>query len=793
MNIPAPDTLFNSLSRGFRKIQNNRILKNVADLLLGKYLFLTGLLVSLFISFDVIEKISTTDVLLYYTLPCESNQFHINNLGGIFGYAIGNITSLGTVFKFFYIALVVWGAILITWWCGRIPDKLKRAEFLGVTAVFLKAFMLTGIYESSLLDVYDLQFNLFLSLLLLGTAATLAHSAKLGWIPAVVILSAAAQLVDSRTFIILIPFLVFLCITAGGIAHQNANRLRIICAFSGITVIAVFAVTQLMSLNNDVDWQPIAEYILTHGESGLDLEYVNIENFYRQSVWDNLPIIIVEYSDPTIFPVKSNAVLVMLSLGCAYFIGYIKRRKSGSEKRGVFAALKSAVTFNEDNRNAKFPVAFLVLFLFYTDILAPRIGLIEFTLILAVAVLAYVVQKPKFCSEPAIERRYFFGSVIVLVLLKLLICILAMESEPFAQMHYYVSYQSFGLIPRGLIGSIFYALFGEIIPFDNMLIVLKIAFAVLLGLFVLFLWWMNRSSDERSANTVIKPLTMVFLISPVFSLFFHSNNIFKLDYFFICITLLCLFLAVKNKPFVWAIPLLCVVCMLIHTVFACTMFPILFIVLVYRAFIYSEGHAARNTSVMLLSLGAVAALFLYFTFVYTVPDELTLEGILDTMAYRSVDGLEPDSVFVKLIWADKDNEHIGYFQSLIKPSQIVNFAYVFICALPLTLMYLYALNHSAKAEKKALPKLGYLAMGLAPFVTFVPAVTETDYGRWCSYYLLTIMLGIALLSKMQPENAKWFDGIDTGFLKRFFGVAFIPAACFPTFDAFIRIIPFFGR
>ncbi|MGN1422785.1 MAG: hypothetical protein ACI4XA_05375 [Oscillospiraceae bacterium] len=793
MIIPAPDVMCQNIGRRFRKLKDNRVLQSISELMPGKYLFLTSVIISLYASFNVIEKISTSDVLLYYTLPREPNQFHPNDLGGIFGFMIGDISTLSIIFRIMYLVLILWSSALITWWGRRITDKLKRLEFLGIVTVFMKMLMVTSIYNSSYFDINDLPFNMFLSLVITGTAATLARSVKLGWLPVVVVMTAAAQLVECRTILYLLPLLIFLCITAGGVAPRGANRLRIICAFSGITVIAVLTVTQIFSQNNNVDWAPIAGYIATYGESGMELEFATVDYFYKGSVFDLMPYNIRHFFSPKLFLIKSNAVLVFLSLGCAYFMGYLKRRKNDPNKQGVFAALKKVFTFTEENRNAKLPIALIALFLVYTDIITPNLGIVEFSVILIVAVSIYCIEKPKEYLGLNVERKHFWSCLTVFILLKLFTSILAMEGEQFSYMHYYVSYQSFGIIPRGLIGSIFYAVFGETITLDKLLVILWVVFSLMPVLFFLFLRRIWNSSDERSANTVIKPLLMLFIVSPAFSYWFSLNNIFKLDYFLLCITLLCLYIADKNKPFVWFIPLLAAVCMLIHTVFACTMFPILFIVLVYRALVNSEGHTARNITVMLLTLAAVASLFLYFTFIYTVPDELTVEKVMRTMLFRSSGSIKPDESFVELIWADKGNEHIAYFQSLIKPSQIINIGYIFICALPLTLMYFYALNHSAKAEAKVLPKLGYLAMALSAFVTFVPALTETDYGRWCGYFLLTIILSTVLLSKMQPDSKKWFDGISAPFFKRFFAAGLVIAACFPTFDAFIRELPFFGR
>lgn len=793
MNIPAPDVIQHSICRHFHKLKDSRVLQSISELMLGKYLFLTSVIISLYASFDVIEKISTSDVLLYYTLPCEPDQFHPNNLGGIFGFMIGDISTLSIIFRIMYLVLILWSSALITWWGRRINDKSKRFVFLGVVTVFLKTLMVTSIYNSSYFDINDLPFNMFLSLVMIGTAATLSRSVKLGWLPVVIVLTAAAQLVECRTILYLLPLLIILCIAAGGIAPRFAGRLRILCAFSGITVIAVLTATQIYSLNNNVDWAPIADYIAAYGESGMELEFATVDYFYTGSVLDIMPYNIRHFFSPKILLIKSNAVLVFLSLGCAYFMGYLGRRKNSADKQGIFAALKNVFTFNEENRKAKLPIALIALFLIYTDFIAPKLGIIDFSVILIIAAAIYCIEKPKEYLGLNIERKHFWSCLTVFVLLKLFTSILAMEGEQFVYMHYYVSYQSFGIIPRGLIGSIFYAVFGETITLDKLLVIFWAVFSILLVLCFLFLRWIWNSTDERSANTVIKSLLMMFIVSPAFSFLFHLNNIFKLDYFLFCITLACIYIAVKNKPFVWVIPLLAAVCMLIHTVFACTMFPILFIVLVYRALVNSEGHTARNIAVMLLTLAAVASLFLYFSFIYKVPDELTLEEIMKTLLFRSSGSIQPDETYVKLIWADKDNEHFAYFQDLIKPSQIISIGYIFICALPLTLMYFYALNHSAKAETKALPKLGYLAMALSLFVTFVPALTETDYGRWCGYFLLTLILSIVLLSKMQPDNKKWFDGISEPFFKRFFAVGLVIAACFPTFDAFIRELPFFGR
>ena len=191
---------------------------------------------------------------------------------------------------------------------------------------------------------------------------------------------------------------------------------------------------------------------------------------------------------------------------------------------------------------------------------------------------------------------------------------------------------------------------------------------------------------------------------------------------------------------------------------------------------------------LFITFFVVAGTFLYFSFVYEVPAHLETESCVEIIEERAGEYLDVPEDLFECIWVDKEGTHVEKMQERIKGTQIINAIILLVASSPLLYMYYYALSRSAKKEKKLFAKLGYLAMGLSVLVVFPPFITDTDYGRWSTYYLMILLLVPAMLTRLQPEGKKWYADMNKPYLIKFYFIAAIALSGLKTFDTFLRAL-----
>ena len=180
-------------------------------------------------------------------------------------------------------------------------------------------------------------------------------------------------------------------------------------------------------------------------------------------------------------------------------------------------------------------------------------------------------------------------------------------SEEFRITPFYICYQDFGFIQRGLFGTVFRLLLGSYIPRDTFFSAYFISYFLLKLLFFLLLVRTMHYAKSNEDRTVAMLLVFALLVSPGFDKFYFE----MFGYIMAWASVL---LAYKNRYSMFLIPVFCLLAMMTHQVFASIIFPVVFIVLVYRAFIGSQGHTVRNTVILTLTVLSVAVSFFYLSF-----------------------------------------------------------------------------------------------------------------------------------------------------------------------------------
>lgn len=794
MSLPNPQTITGGISLKLRKLASSRTLATIFELLTGKYLFFFTFIIVALCTLDLpLKRLLQTDVLLYYTMPMKDG-FYTNSLFGVFESFIGDFATLSLIIKGIYMVLLFVITFVIMFWLRRAGSAARRMECLIVFGVFLKIIMSTTSQESMFVSITATLLNLMIALALIGVVSVVMHSLKMRYIPVAVIITAFSQLIDSRTVMLLVPVLIFLFVFAKAYAKDKAVALRVLCVAMAAASAAVLVVTQIYSQNNAFDHEWFVEYVNTYGDPGQELEYVMLSNIMDTTVLGQLnEYFSFEGLDKYYEPIER---LLIFNTGFMMIAAYVisemaairrKARSSGSVV-SVRKALAEVIGINEDDKITK-TLFWLLIFVFaYSNLFLSEAGFVFYLIVLAAGLWICKKEGIEYNFAEKIDTKQFFKLSLLFVLIRHAVRMLIHNGHDFAIMHYYVSYQEYGFLPRGLIGTVFQALLGYEIGEVELLLVLKPLFFLLLGVVVVFIAWNCCKTTEGFDKKLVFFISFAFMMSPGFAIFSECDNIYKIDLFFVSLAVLCMVLSIKNNHLVWLIPSICFITMMVHHVFTCTIFPLLFIILLYRAFINSDGHSFRNIAVLFITFFVVAGMFFYYSFVYQVPEHLETESCIEVIEDRAGEYLEvPENLF-ECIWVDKEGTHIQEMQNCINEKQIINAVLFIIASSPLLYMFYYALSCSAKMEKKIFPKLAYLAMGLSVFVVFPPFITDTDYGRWCTYYLMILLVGLAILTRLQPADKKWYADMNKPYLIKFYFIAAAALAGLKTFDTFLRAL-----
>ena len=376
-----------------------------------------------------------------------------------------------------------------------------------------------------------------------------------------------------------------------------------------------------------------------------------------------------------------------------------------------------------------------------------------------------------------------------IVLFKHIALVLIAEPQPFAITHYYLSYQEFGFISRGLVGTLLQAVLGEQIPAATVICLIR-AFSVMVILMetVFFLHYYRRIKDENGRRLYLL-LVMLYSVSLASSVLCTLLN---LDWWLVMLTFVSVYIIIRNNSAVYLIPVICAICMLIHNVFPLTYYPLIFMMLVYRSFIGTEGHGKRNITVTVLSLGVSAVMLIGLRYFYEPDSSLTVQNMMDTLTYRCMNKKMVYKELVEYVILDRNNVHNSFFSERITLSMYINVILVIILSLPVIYMFVYALHRSAMDEKKRISRLAYMLIGASVFAAVPLFITETDFGRWCSAIMKSIIIMLAVLTVIQPEEKKWYRDIPERKLYIWLAIAITMQAEMPTFDEFLENLEMFA-
>lgn len=315
---------------------------------------------------------------------------------------------------------------------------------------------------------------------------------------------------------------------------------------------------------------------------------------------------------------------------------------------------------------------------------------------------------------------------------------------------YYLSDYSMGINSRLLVGSIV-SLFNDspsiewISGFSIVVLVLTLlAVSILTGKVV------RNTQDELKPQLYV---LIAFMITGSFTFSFFSKFLGLLDIHTFIIALIAVVCAYSKKTR-WLVPLLCVLGVLAHNIFAISYFPMVFLVLFY--FLVKENNKAYSAAMLVISFVITAVLTVYFTvyagdhmnitfdeFREIINEKSTVE-ISDTFYYgigfhlfnvvgADVNGFAAGTpIEVSLLETLKGV--IGNVINLTSVQSISTAMIVYV--LFLTAFWTIWIKCLRNAETKA-SKFVYICFMLVPLAELVAFVVTPDFVRWIQAAVLT--------------------------------------------------------
>lgn len=323
-------------------------------------------------------------------------------------------------------------------------------------------------------------------------------------------------------------------------------------------------------------------------------------------------------------------------------------------------------------------------------------------------------------------------------------------NSSFVLTSYYMSYFQFGFIQRGVLGTLFELILGTDIHEKEAVFFARFLRFFLLFLILISVWNFIKKSYNSVNGNIIAFLGCSFLLLPI-------QCLYPVDLVILLIGFLCIYLTIKNNLSVLLVPLLCFAAMSTHQVFASTVFPMVFSMLMYREFINSEKHTARNFIVLLTSFVVVAVSLAYYTYYNAESVPFTYEEVFDKINERSGGFFSVDDLLVKYVYLDKDHEHSKYFSNLIYPAQYYNSIKYLLLVSPIMYFYYYAYKQSIRKESATIKKLAYIAAAISFTVILPLFIRDVDFGRWCTSLAIIFTSMPALLLRMQPTEKQWSE------------------------------------
>lgn len=296
----------------------------------------------------------------------------------------------------------------------------------------------------------------------------------------------------------------------------------------------------------------------------------------------------------------------------------------------------------------------------------------------------------------------------------------------------------YGFIQRGFLGTLL-NLTSRIfhIPWGYMRYIH--AFLTMGTFTLLMLWLVYRALREEEMDVAVKRflsgLALVFFMGPGWST--NYSNFALMELWLPILSILGMYALVKGKH-MWCIPVIAVVCELIHTGYVFLYFNLILVVFYYKIFM-EKGADIRHSDTKhsdtkkyivygIVTFVLTSILFLYMMFAATAREGITIDYVIERTAefmHKPIEEIETQRELIQgYLFRDGGFSGIAF--------DIKDYWLLLIVMLVLFSPFIYEVYRYWKLVAKEAGKLGagYALIPLGIVTTIPMYIMHCDYGRW---------------------------------------------------------------
>lgn len=331
-----------------------------------------------------------------------------------------------------------------------------------------------------------------------------------------------------------------------------------------------------------------------------------------------------------------------------------------------------------------------------------------------------------------LSKKFYF--LVFIILIWDLIRFTYIENDGFS-IHsftttpYVLSYQEFGLIPRGLIGSIIRT-FKPFVSVRFLGVFILLANIILIIIVTFVLGKVIHNSKKNQLEILF--FALMFLLSPAsISYLFSKGEFGRLDLFLIIISILCIILSSHNY-LRWFIPFFCMMAVAIHEVFVFTYFILVLVSLLYMS--YERNRSKASIILTILTLILTSLTFIYFQFFASVSKNFQSSTDMKIHLQNYTNLIPNDGMLGFEYFSDLKSHFFDVALSTL-PTNICNLIIALALLSPVLYIvgktWFFIIKNTSGNDRKVI-----IIMNLSPLISLPAFILTIDWGRWLASILI---------------------------------------------------------
>ena len=330
---------------------------------------------------------------------------------------------------------------------------------------------------------------------------------------------------------------------------------------------------------------------------------------------------------------------------------------------------------------------------------------------------------------------------------------------PWCGTYYGINY-SYGLISRGLIGSIFNIVSNGDISFINAHSFVLLSQCLLVILASIFIGKFIRTVEDKKKRKQVIFFVAMYLIMPFSIMYlFDEQNFGRLDLYLYIVLLVQLLLIFEKTTLMrlLIVGFLSVICVAIHEAYALFIFPILLAMLIYKLYKSNFDKKILFGIIFIIFITFIVTVFFNF---FSVPNITYSEDFFNDL--NSKTDLCISKNLIKYQYYEHNLEsHMIEFSKEEIFKNLFGVLVVLILLAPINLFLFKITKRFFETKNKNAYKYTFIIIQMAILIYILPCIVASDWGRWfASLYTFQTIFVCLLIVENENLIFEIFDKIE---------------------------------